>query len=814
MTGRFNRYRLTCAIAVLAAGIIAPGVQAQETPVRFVQETPWTVSALGISDKVLPVAAFWEPEEEKYYMALTDYLEILDYRVVADSLRIEGLREISRIGVDMVTGTITRGPDAIRLDSTEYFVSSDRFYISFGGLQQIFEPGALQIDHARLHITHAQVLRRPHVEDSPLLFGRSRSILGSTHLDYRVTRTQWLAYSPMYHGFVRSHTNALGGRLLGEGLIQHADSTIKVDIRSLSYLLDFPRSEVLTQIEAGRLNYYGWPRQANYEGLRLSNLPVADRARQRETLINGVAEPGAVVSASVGGVHVDRVYADQDGRYSLRIPAYYGSSQAQVEIAPVGGGPIRRRIHDLYISQDLPPPGKLYWDARVGRELKRQDDLLVFAEARYGLAPTLSVRAAYAQPGAPMVGVTKNWGGVSVDAEASMFLEAARTRLWAQHRRLRLQAEAAYSEMEDWSHYRRYFSGYLGWHFVRGSLFIQALRSTMFADDTRHTSFTGSGTFRLSRSMYALFTAGQSRLQWALQKDNPWQTRWSGTVTRTLGRGARLGLHGEGGVIRDVDFVGITMHGAWRWASLGIRVGYSEEFAASFTLRFDTPWTTITNRSAVGGGSTESHSQSIYGSMALGRAPQLMRQTQARSSAVLQAFLDADRNGRKDRNEEYLDGIDILVDHAHVQRVGASSVRADMLVPHQYYQVKVDPRSLKHPRLVLATGDRFSFMADPGQAKRIDIPVEKRTILEGMLTELPHFSAARIIVHIFEVDSKVASYEVSQEGLFSGRLAPGSYRVELTDLLGRVELGHWAQQIDVLNQPEQVLRLSPGPTSN
>ena len=450
----------------------------------------------------------------------------------------------------------------------------------------------------------------------------------------------------------------------------------------------------------------------------------------------------------------------------------------------------------------------------MGREYKQEDDLLVFAEARYGLAPTLSVRAAYAQPGAPLVGLTKNWGGVSVDAEMAIPLEAARTRLWAQHRRLRLQAEAAFSEMDGWSHYRRYFSGYLGWHFVRGSLFLQALRSTLFADDTRHTSFTGSGTIRLSRSMYALFSAGRSRLQWALQEDNPWQMRWSGTVTRALGRGARLGLHGEGGVIRDVDFVGITMHGAWRWASLGIRVGYSEELTASFTLRLDTPWTTITNRSAVGGGTTESHSQSIYGSMALGRVPQLTRQTQARSSAVLQAFLDTNRDGRKDRSEQYLDDIDIQVDNVHVRQLDASAVMADMLVPHQYYKVRVDPRSLRHPRLVLATGERFSFIADPGQSKRINIPVERRTLLDGSLTELPSLSAARIKVHIYKGESEIAAYEVSQEGLFSGRLAPGMYRLELTDLLGRVDLSSWTQQIEVLNQPEQVLRLTSGPAGN
>ncbi|MDE2835824.1 MAG: hypothetical protein OXM02_15095 [Bacteroidota bacterium] len=807
---RKNSWRT--ALLLLSFGF-AVAAAAQERPVRFVQETPWTVSALGIADEVLPVTAYWQPSDQQYYLMLADYLELLDYRVMADSLRIEAMHEATRIAVANMTGRVERGSDVIRLDSTEYFVSAGRFFVSFAGLQRVFEPVEMQFDHARLHITHIALRRRPPAQASPLLYGRSRTVLGSTHVDYRATRIRWLEYAPTYHGFARTHTNALGGRLLGEGLFVQADTTFDVDIRSLSYLVDFPQSAILTQFETGRLNHFGWPRQSNYDGIRLSNLPVANRFIQRETLLRGIAEPGAVVSASVGGVQVDRVYADQDGRYTLRIPVYYGSSQAQVEIAPIDGGPVSTRVRDLYVSQDLPPPGKLYYDARAGRESLHQDELMVFAEARYGLLPNLAIRAAYAQPGAPLVGLTQNWRGIAIDGEVALPLEAARARLWAQHRRLRLRGEAAVSEMADWSPYRRYYSGHLGWHYVRGSLFLQALHSTTH-NTTRHSSFTGSGTISLSRSTFAVITGGMSRLRWELQEDSPWRTRWSSTITQAMGRGTRIGLHGEGGIVRDVDFLGVTLHGAWRWVSLGLRVGYVEEFAASFTLRLDTPWTTITNRSMLEQGAPGSHSQSIYGSMALGRAPQLMRQTRARSSAVLQAFLDTDRDGRRDRNEELIEDVDIQVGRAQVRQVDASKVRADLLVPHQRYQVTVDPGSLRHPRRVLTTGERFSFLADPGQSKRINIPVELQTLLDGVLEDPPAFSAARIMVLFFESDHEIARYEVSQEGRFSGRLAPGSYRVELMDVLGLADLSGWTRQVEVHNQPDQVLRLAPATNGN
>ena len=803
------RWGRGCAVA-MASWVCVAAAHAQEAPVRFVQETPWTVSGLGILEEVLPVIVYWAPNERQYYLPLAPYLDLLGFRVVADSLQLEATREAVHFAIDAATGTAVRESDAFRLDSTEYFVSQGDLYVSFNGLRRLFAPQAIQFDHARLHMTHAAaaaVLPRIPAETSPLRYGRSRPLWGGTHLDYRITRTQWQEYQPTYHGFIRTHSNALGGRLLSESLLSRADSTLSIDVRSLSYLLDFPGSELLTQVEAGRLNFYGWPRQTAYDGIRLSNQPVADRFVQRYARLYGVAEPGAVVTATVGGVNVDRVYADEQGDYEVRIPAYYGSSLAHVETAPADGGPTTLRIHHLYVSQDLPPPGKFYWDVRLGREIAGTNALLRFAEARYGLSPTFAARAAYVQPGAPLVGLTKNWGGLSADAEVALPLEAGRLRMWAQNTRLRLQADAAFSQNSAWSYYRSRFSGHLGWQRARSSLFLQATRWTTTDGNTHNTSLTSSVSTSLSRTMRALLTAGLSSLQRAQQEAQPWGLHWRGTITRTLSRGTRIGLHGEGGLNRDVDFVGVATHGGWRWISLGLRIGYDQGVAASFTLRFDTPWTSITNRSALGASAPHSHSQSMYGSMALGRTPNLSRQSQARSSALLQAFLDADRDGRKDSDEPYLQDVAFHVAHAHMRQEGPGRVRADLLVPHQYYQVRVDPRSLKNPRFALATGEQFSFVADPGQTKRLNIPVQEHTIVDGALGELPPFSAARLQVVFLQDDIEIARAELSQEGRFSARLAPGRYRVELKDLFERVDLSGYDQHVDVLDQPEQVLRL-------
>ena len=670
------------------------------------------------------------------------------------------------------------------------------------------------------------------VRSAPLLYGRSRPIFGSSRVDYRLTRTQWQQFDPAYHGFLRTYTAALRGRIMTESVLSEQQGSVKMDLRTASYLLDFPDSEVLTEVEAGRLNYYGWPLQSSFEGIRLGNLPVADRYVQRETLLRGVGDPGAVVAASVGGVVVDRVYADQDGNYVLRVPVYYGSSKVQVDVSPIGGGPSISRLHTLYVSQDMPPPGKLYWQAHAGRETTGENEILGLAEVQYGLTPNLAARVAYLHSGTPMAGFITTWKGLSLDSEVALPLDAARIRLWASGSRLRLRAEAAVSENSVWSYYRRHFNGYLGWRFGRGTFFLQGTRATTFNDYTS-TNLVGSATMRLSPTTSALLTAGAAKYQASeFAAAQPWHLRWSLSVNRSITRGIRAGVNGEGGVENDVDFLNGIVYGSWRGLLVGVGSNRNQELTLTMNLHFDLPWVSFSNHVSKAAGLPVSHNQSVYGSMELGAAPRATAQAQARTGAVLQAFLDSDRDGRRDSDESYLEDVDIHVGRVRTRPIyhervhsgpedvdlhvdtgaapetGRVGVRADLLVPHQYYDVTVDARSLRNPRFVLKTGEQFSFVADPGQTKRIDIPVETNTIIDGAFEALPSYSAARLIVIFAQSDGEVARAEVSQEGYFSALLAPGIYQVRLQDLYSRVDFGGYMQQLEVIDQPEQQVRLA------
>ena len=137
----------------------------------------------------------------------------------------------------------------------------------------------------------------------------------------------------------------------------------------------------------------------------------------------------------------------------------------------------------------------------------------------------------------------------------------------------------------------------------------------------------------------------------------------------------------------------------------------------------------------------------------------------------------------------------------------SGGVRADYLVPSTRYQVVIDPRSIRGPALDLATGTAFSFVSDPGETKQIDIPVQRNTIVEGTVTDLPLSSLALAVAVFYQNDREITRAALSQQGRFTILLAPGSYRVELVDLLGTEDLSAFTRTLNVEPAATQTLQI-------
>ncbi len=827
-------------IYIFAFLLVLPNARAQEAveparPIRVMQESPWTISAMsGVTPSMRPVQAYWDQQTATYFMNLVALFEALGLPVVIEGRIVRSADNRGSYEVNFEAGTTTYSVGGMAERSEDLTVggflhNGEDFLLTPPNVQKVLPAGTLEFDKATLTVVLSNAvfardtspfrLRSvsPTHANGPLLYGRTRKFIGGTQLSYRMTRAQRLENEVNYNGFMQVRASALGGRINADGTLSRGVSgDISTGVRSLSYLLDFPNSPALSRFEIGRTRMYQWPVRQSYDGLRLSNLPLSTRNMQHEAEIKGVAEPNALVSATVGGVVVDRVQADGQGRYVLRVPAYYGTSSAEVEISPVGGGLPTIETRYLFITEDLAPPGTFYWDLQGGRDSFDQSPF-GFAQARFGISKSLSVRGGFAYADTMYtgtLGITKNlWGFISTGAEISYPEFAGRWTVRLVHGHLRVHGEGEIADKPGFAFYRRRMQGQFGTSFSRLSLFLNASTLESFTG-SESTSLSGSGTVRLSRRTNLLLTAGRTMTRSVFGTQLPPRLQWKSVLTQYLSAGrlrGRIGMQGDGGRYEDIDFAGLIAYASYRSITLGTRIGYdfpAETVTASFTLRMDAPWISFNGHSSLDPVNPY-HLQSMYGSVELSRGIRFSRQPRTYSSAQLQAFVDLNRNGRRDANEPPVPGLELDVVKARVERAEDGSARVDFLVPSTQYQVVIDPSSIREPDLVLPTGNTFSFMSDPGETKRIDIPVYKNTIVEGTISELPLSSPTLAVVVFYQGAEEVVRAAVSQQGRFTSLLGPGTYRLEVQDLLGKEDLGAFTRTLNVQAEGRQHLLIQP-----
>ena len=807
-------YKPVSWIFLLVPLLAVPDLFAQVMqPIRVLQEAPWVLSPMS-APSMRPVPAYWDPDQSTYFVDFPALLEEIQIPVEIEGANVRARYAETVYDVDFAQGTVEVDLGSGRIDSLDaggYFPSGDRFLLTPSNLQKVFPEGTLSYDTSRLLLQVSQELyaapgfqaRAPSLELGPLLYGRTRRLIGGAWVGYRMSRIQRSEHATDYNGSYNVRASALWGQIHVDATVSHTDRTVNT-LRRANYLLDFPESPLITQIGLGRTYEHHWVGRQMYEGLRMSNRPLSTRHQQREARLSGIAEPNAIVSALVAGVVADRVQADGQGRYELHIPAYYGTLQTDIEIIPADGGPPTRETRSLFITEDLVPAGRLYYDLQGGR-IRSSKRPYGHARLSGGLTHSLTAFSSftYTDTGQALtLGAAKQIASsMMVSTEIAYPARAVRATLQIFMNRMQLQTDAILSEDSEFSFYRQRWTGRFGWSASRLSLFFHADHSESF-NGRVSTYAQASGTARLARRISLVLAAGPRITRYASDAPRETRTQWRSTLTRYMTPGAfrgRVGFQAHGGQFEALDFAGGTVHATYRKVSFGARVGYDAAaggMSASFSLRINAPWVSFASHSSLDPDNPY-HQQSLYGSMVLDRAPALSRHSHPWSSALLQPFLDIDRNGQRDPGEAALDGLDIQVIRASTEATASGGVRADFLAPSTPYQVVIDPRSIPDPQLSLPSGTAFSFMSDPAELKRIHIPVHQNTIVNGSVENLPLSSPTLAVVVFYQADREVARTAVSQQGRFTLLLPPGDYRIELLDRLGQEDLSNFTQTLNL-----------------
>ncbi|MBN2188896.1 MAG: OmpA family protein, partial [Chitinispirillaceae bacterium] len=173
---------------------------------------------------------------------------------------------------------------------------------------------------------------------------------------------------------------------------------------------------------------------------------------------------------------------------------------------------------------------------------------------------------------------------------------------------------------------------------------------------------------------------------------------------------------------------------------------------------------------------------SLYGSLGFDRGvPFLINREQAgKGGADVVMFVDDDDDGTYDAGEELIPAKAIKVDGmGKLQQRGNGFIRVSQLQNYFRYNLEVDRRQID-PNLVPKI-DRFSFVVDPNQFKRIEIPFYRGGTITGTVyledkgARTP-LSGTRVIIEQSPHGTSVDTVRTFADGgFYAMNIAPGSY---------------------------------------
>lgn len=765
-------------IAIIASVVsLAPAMssaQSARTDGVVLHAVPLSVEAPGYHGVV---RAFHDGEA--FYVDIAGLFELLGFTVSRQGAVVEALDVSRRYVVDFAQAVERETGVSL---SGQVLQSGVQHLVTIEGLSRLFASD-IHFEEARLSLRLSTAAERFNIDavrtrtplyseaPGPLRFGRERPLWGGAlatyHASWNPTRGLQVA--------VRFTGSVLGGAL--RGTVGGAPT--------YSYLFDRPASRSLTQVEIGRLHAPYFQELPTLDALRLSNIPLVRRHLQRSTTYRGRTDPHALVEATVSGLIVDRAQADEEGRYSLVVPTQYGSTEVMLETRPLAAAPrVERRL--LFVSADLVEARRFYYDAFVGTRSG-------IVHASYGLFPRVTVRGS----GMLAPRVTRARFGIAasplpfvvIGGEADVIGRQIRAtgKLWLrnvigdvffetspQGREVRSQASASWGRWSGFLAASSFGSGEWRTNRISSSLSYYGRRG--FSVDVRMSTerFGLSGHAPRHVLSYRL-SAGQGAA--------------AGGLT-LFAQG--LGNH----VVRECGVEGFWL---WRHVSVGFSVGYDtvlSNVTGGLSLRLDTPIGSIETRH-----SRRAHTLAAFGTLDMGPRPRLLRGGGQESAVVLRIFEDEDGDGVYDANERIMPEVEAQLYHAGVRREKDGALRASYLEPYAAYQVQIIERSIRDPNLSPQAGYSFSFIADPGRSKTIDIPLSRPLSVKGTIRGLQR-APSRVRVAVWQGDAQVHTADVYRDGGFFLRLTAGRYILRLTDMLNGDVLG------------AQPLIVAPGKTSS
>jgi hypothetical protein len=160
------------------------------------------------------------------------------------------------------------------------------------------------------------------------------------------------------------------------------------------------------------------------------------------------------------------------------------------------------------------------------------------------------------------------------------------------------------------------------------------------------------------------------------------------------------------------------------------------------------------------------------------------REQVGRCAASVVLFIDNNNSGTFDKGDEILPYKAVILDNPAIMTVGKDGMlRLGQLQSYYKYNLRVNRIAIPNPTLVPMKNE-FSFITDPNQYKRIEIPFCRGGIIEGSVSiernnVLQPQGGLRLLLKGVNVKYEETVRTFSDGGFYAMDLPPGKYTIEV-----------------------------------
>jgi len=620
---------------------------------------------------------------------------------------------------------------------------------------------------------------------------------------------------------------SFGGELLfgeskGSLALSKVGNNTKSKISKFNWRYVFSDYPWLTEINAGELFSSGLS-VTNYKGFRFSNEPVNPLQSFDTFIIDGYTINEAEVELYQNGKLVDFITSDADGYYRFKIPLNYGSSDVKIKIYGPNGE-IIENDRKIQVPYNFVKTDEINYSIELGQTLKglNQDSNPYFINANTAVGITNNITSRFGLQYSETDSTSKPLYYNSLSAR--VFSSYLANLEWISDSFSRLSFHGIFSSGKSFGLVYTKFDSTGPFNTANLDLsinsniyfpFILFTKSNSLRLSLNHQSYLDKsiqniGSFNFNTSIKKMRlkigyreTINNNNLKYYGRKGN-----FILTNIYSLPRHSRFIKYLRGLYIRtqiQIDYpmkekkprsiVLQLVKQINRWGKINFSYAYDyqvDSYRIEFGFTYDFEQIRTSSRLRINNG-IENYIQTTRGSIGFDQNTKEFildeRHQVGKSGVSVRLFLDENNSGTLDSKESILTGNALRIKNSSSRgSVKNNIARFSQLLPYKKYIFYIDESKIMNPMLS-PTYKEFTFVPDPNQFSRLDVPFRMTGIIDGSVLIDKGKGESPIGGLRVKLRSKGGEYEKTIKTFTDGsfyamEIPPGTYelRVDETQL--------------------------------